>query len=258
MTPATKHAMRKIARELHVALAAPTLAYDRAIRDIMEALNESFVHTLITHRKLRTGMLDAAHDPLGWMTLSTAGAHIEIHYLAQVASKVTPAFNKMAARVSVVTRPIAELQGINPNASFSLLIAAAREANIRLVEDAGRKYAADVRAVFEDPANYDLGVDALRDLLVARGSVSVSHADLIARDQVLKLSADMNEARQRAAGVEEYTWSGIMDERERPSHVALEGNRYAWGAPTPIGYTPGKDYQCRCIAIAYVPELEGL
>lgn len=260
MTSAAKLHMRAIARRAKVIVSAQELQYASSLRALFRGLHDAYVTTLVTHRKLRTGFVDTfGDDPLGWMTLGTAGAAIEVHFTTQAAHKVGAAFDRMAPRLQRVTREIATLQGISPvDQGIADVAATARNANIELVEKAARDYAADVRAVFEDPENYDLAPSALRELLVARGNASIARADLIARDQVLKFAGQMNKIRQLNAGVEEYTWSGVMDVRERPSHVALEGNRYKWGESTPIGYEPGQDYQCRCIAIAWVSELADL
>lgn len=45
------------------------------------------------------------------------------------------------------------------------------------------------------------------------------------------------------------TWVGVMDDRERPSHVAMEGETVAYDAPFSNGQQiPGDDeYNCRCI-----------
>lgn len=78
------------------------------------------------------------------------------------------------------------------------------------------------------------------------------HARLIARDQTAKLNADITESQQRDAGIKYYRWSGVMDERERPSHRRLQGKIISWDNPpeTDGGRRchPGEDYQCRCCA----------
>jgi len=83
--------------------------------------------------------------------------------------------------------------------------------------------------------------------------MSKRHAKLIARDQTAKLNAVITESQQRDAGVSRYTWSGVMDQRERRSHRALEGKIFNWDNPpeTDGGRRchPGQDYQCRCCAI---------
>ncbi len=40
-------------------------------------------------------------------------------------------------------------------------------------------------------------------------------AELIARDQIGKLNGDLIEYRQTNIGIKEYTWRGVLDERER-------------------------------------------
>jgi hypothetical protein len=49
-------------------------------------------------------------------------------------------------------------------------------------------------------------------------------------------------------------YKGVMDARERPEHVALEGEVVAWGQPYSSGQMyPGEgDYNCRCLEIVSV------
>jgi SPP1 gp7 family putative phage head morphogenesis protein len=74
------------------------------------------------------------------------------------------------------------------------------------------------------------------------------HARLIARDQTGKLYGKLAKSQQEDAGIDEYIWSGVMDNRERESHVDREGDRYRWGE---LGesHEPGQEIQCRCIAV---------
>ena len=98
-------------------------------------------------------------------------------------------------------------------------------------------------------------------------SVDKRRARFIARDQVAKLNSQITQAQQRDAGVEEYVWSTVEDERVRYCHRELNGQTFRWDEPpemwTPImknkmvvgrAYTgrhchPGEDFQCRCVAI---------
>lgn len=83
-----------------------------------------------------------------------------------------------------------------------------------------------------------------------------SRADLIAVDQIASINADLNEARQKAIGIDSYSWSGKLDKRERPLHKRLEGNIYKWGQSTGAegGQAPGKPIRCRCVARAVIPK----
>lgn len=78
-----------------------------------------------------------------------------------------------------------------------------------------------------------------------------SHADLIARDQLQKLHGRLNEERQRAAGVDRYTWTTQGDDRVRPEHAAREGRTFSWDRPPDEGH-PGEPIACRCYAEAVI------
>ncbi len=99
-------------------------------------------------------------------------------------------------------------------------------------------------------------VEELRSLVMERFDVSKSRADLIARDQVLKLNGQITEERQTRAGVEQYVWTTAGDERVREEHAALEGQVIDWNSPPTVGH-PGEDYQCRCVAFPLIPEIDG-
>lgn len=141
--------------------------------------------------------------------------------------------------------------------SIQAEIAKRRDENIQLVVKAGREYADSVAEIFGDPENDGLRTEDLKVKLLARGGVSESRAELIARDQTLKLAGAITEIRQRNAGVDEYIWSTSLDERVRDEHAALEGERFSWSSPPAIGH-PGQDFQCRCVAVPVVDDLEGL
>ena len=95
-----------------------------------------------------------------------------------------------------------------------------------------------------------------------RLSVAQSRAELIARDQVLKLNGQITRERQQAAGIDEYIWTASGDERVREMHADLDGERFSWDDPPVTNEDgdrnhPGEDYQCRCTAYPVLPELEG-
>lgn len=100
-------------------------------------------------------------------------------------------------------------------------------------------------------------VKDLRDELIAEFKVTKDRAELIANDQIGKLNAQLTEQRQRQIGVEEYTWRGVLDARERHEHVQREGKVYAWTNPPPDGH-PGVPIRCRCRAEPRLPLLGDL
>jgi SPP1 gp7 family putative phage head morphogenesis protein len=122
---------------------------------------------------------------------------------------------------------------------------------------------AEVREVITGPLREGIRVEEVRERIQERLGVVRSRAELIARDQTLKLYGQIQEARQTAAGIEEYTWSTSDDERVRSRHQELEGTTQRWDSPPIVDRKtgrrahPGNDFQCRCAAIPILPA-EGL
>lgn len=186
---------------------------------------------------------------------------------SQIGPKVKPIFNVMAGEVlKANARTSKEIFLVQPkNIGVDKIVADAQAFNVKLVEDANRAYSASVRDIFTNPDNFGRPIDSLKRELFARGDVSESRAELIARDQTLKTNAAINGARQESAGITKYVWSTSLDERVRgnpdgawpdaePSHYDLEGKIFSWDDPPEPGH-PGEDYQCRCIALPYIEEL---
>ena len=89
--------------------------------------------------------------------------------------------------------------------------------------------------------------ETLAKVLQERLQVSESRAKLIARDQVLSFTSDLAATRQQAAGVTEYIWRTVNDNRVRSTHEARAGQRFRWDTPPPGGH-PGTEVLCRCYA----------
>ena len=182
-------------------------------------------------------------------------AGIKVH----VAKHVGESFDRMAGEINKRNLAGMKLLGVTPRAMGAEdILRRARDANIGLVEKAGRSYAADVRAIFEDDANFGVDVGELAsklwDRMKERGDVSESRARLIARDQTLKTCAALTRDRAEKAGYTRYTWSTVSDDRVRPMHADLDDTPHSWDEPpitSPDGERnhPGEDYQCRCVPI---------
>ena len=174
----------------------------------------------------------------------------ELDVQAGIARKVGTLAEGVGASVAKAQgRVLGRLLGVSFEDQAPLgAIRAFRDRNIRLMEDAGRFYAKDVRKIFETPGIFGLRVEEIRKLIQDRAGVWESRAELIARDQVLKLHGEINEERQTKAGIESYTWSTSRDSRVRPEHAAMEGKTVAWSNPPEFGH-PGDDYMCRCVGV---------
>jgi SPP1 gp7 family putative phage head morphogenesis protein len=73
------------------------------------------------------------------------------------------------------------------------------------------------------------------------------HAELIARDQVVKQNGRMTRIRHEGIGVTHYTWQTVGDQRVRKKHQAFQGRRYSYTKGAGVdGVNPGEEIQCRC------------
>lgn len=81
--------------------------------------------------------------------------------------------------------------------------------------------------------------------------MSRRHANFIARDQLGKFTASINEAQSEYVGAEEYIWKTVLDNRVRHEHAEREGKKFRYDTP-PEGGNPGMDYRCRCTAAAII------
>lgn len=140
-------------------------------------------------------------------------------------------------------------------------IAAFRKRNLSLIKRLEKQQVEELRGVLEEATEKGWPVKTLRARVMERFSVTKSHADLIARDQILKLNGELQQMRQTKAGITEYIWSTSNDERVRPEHAELDGERFSWDDPPESGANgerehPGQGISCRCVAIPVVPWLE--
>lgn len=116
----------------------------------------------------------------------------------------------------------------------------------------------------------------------ASNGLSDKKCCLLARDQIGKLQGQVAEAQMEEIGLEMYIWDTSGDERVRgnpagkyptavPSHYVMDGLLCRWDDATvyskdngktwinrpanAVKLHPGRDIQCRCVALAYIPEL---
>lgn len=132
------------------------------------------------------------------------------------------------------------------------LIEAFTDANVGLIRNIGDQLANRVEgAVMSAVQNGRLWPDLARDLEKYYG-FSEERARLIARDQVLTLAADIDQARQREMGIKRFVWRSVEDSRVREEHEEFNGNTYSYDDP-PLNkdgepVLPGDEPLCRCRA----------
>ena len=169
--------------------------------------------------------------------------------------KLTPQIRKFSQRVETKNgEEFHRVIGIPaPNAGIKSQLDTFQDQNVALIKSLASDQIQDVRTLLEQAEVSAWRVEELRAKIQDRFDVAKSKADLIARDQVLKLNSQLTKTRQTNAGITRYIWTTSKDERVRPAHQDLEGTVQAWSDPPVVdddGRTanPGEDYQCRCTA----------
>lgn len=150
-----------------------------------------------------------------------------------------------------------------------------RAENVDLISSIPEQSLAEVDELLDELWSQGARVETLAAEILKRFDVSDSRADLIARDQTLKLNSNLSQSRQEATGITEYIWTTSGDERvrgnpsglypnpsetgkTRPDHFHLDGQKFSYGDPPVVDEAsgrraaPGQDYQCRCLAAPVV------
>lgn len=130
-----------------------------------------------------------------------------------------------------------------------------RQKNIDLAKKLAGDSMQRVKEILDD--NSGEHANTLAKRIEQAVGTTASHARLLARDQTLKLNADLTKHRQTAAGITRYEWSTSNDDRVRPMHRALDGQEFDWAHPPVVSSDgrrepPGLDYQCRCVAVPVI------
>lgn len=127
-----------------------------------------------------------------------------------------------------------------------------------------------LRKELAGPLEAGVRVEDLMAHLQERFDIDARRAELIARDQTLKLSGQLQEERQTQAGIKRYVWTTSGDERVRHDHADLDGKVFSWDDPPIVNASevargkpprrehPGGDFQCRCNSDPVLDDLSDL
>ncbi len=134
-----------------------------------------------------------------------------------------------------------------------------RERNTDLITSLGDREVTALEGILDDAQRGAWRVEDLKDKIQDAFGMTQSKADLLARDQTLKLNGELTELRQTNAGITSYIWTTSEDERVRPAHADLDGTEQSWDDPPEVSDDgrrehPGGDYQCRCVAVPILPD----
>lgn len=164
------------------------------------------------------------------------------------------------ASPKAVARQIRSIIGLAPNQEEAVRnFRLALEGNGRNPLDyklRDRRFDALIRKGDLSPEKIDRMVDAYRRKMLAfNANTNATTAALDAQKLAQRMAWQDAQAKGIVgAGDLVKVWRGVMDDRERDEHVAMEGETVPFDAPFSNGeMTPGEStYNCRCVAIVKV------
>jgi SPP1 gp7 family putative phage head morphogenesis protein len=102
-------------------------------------------------------------------------------------------------------------------------------------------------AVFRGLNNRTPARDVAREIRKV-AEVGQSRAELIAADQLQKLSGRLDQERQQQVGADEFDWVHSAKRYPRIEHLERDGKRFAWNSPVGRDDPPGRAIRCGCRA----------
>ena len=175
-------------------------------------------------------------------------------------------FERLVANVAIFSKAqwakqVRETLGVNlPELEPNLkpIIAKFRVENTDLITSLAKDKVRRVHTILAE-AGSGTRVEEIRRRIMGELGVTKWRADLIARDQVLSLNAQITQKRHSQAGITQYRWRTAGDASVRKAHADLNGLRFRYDDPPLVDAkrgrceNPGEDYQCRCRAEAVIP-----
>jgi len=144
--------------------------------------------------------------------------------------------------------------------------------NYTLITSNAKRYVSEINTLTEQAIVNGLSPNKLsQEIMKSTEGLSNKHCRLLARDQIGKLNGQITQAQMQEVGLDLYVWSTSMDDRVRDDHAIMEGLLCRWDDASVCSYDngktwvnrpsnavhlhPGQDIQCRCIGLAFYPEL---
>lgn len=117
--------------------------------------------------------------------------------------------------------------------------------NVALINSIPADQLAEMEQIVQRGVMNGSASSVIKQQIMDRYAVSENRAKLIAIDQIGKANAALSKQRLDDAGIKDYIWRGVLDQRERKVHVDREGKKY------PVGYQHndgqiGMAVRCRC------------
>lgn len=281
MTPAERLRLRRQVvaasqarrRRPRIAPAPPpnglVLAYTRELLALSREMDSAIWAALRREGVARADAADGSAPDLVDVSTAERRRLVDViaHRLGEIAGRknLVGKLEALALRVGQFSRTqwrkqLQDAIGIGPSADLDLevFVAGWRRKNTALIVSLAKDKVSRVRGVLAE-AGVGMRHEQIARRIEEETGATESRAVLIARDQVLKLNADVTEAQHAAAGITEFVWSTSRDERVRKSHRDLDGKRFAYANPPLVdgeAATPGQPVQCRCVAIPVLPGID--
>lgn len=152
----------------------------------------------------------------------------------------------------------------NNDPTLNQLVNAWVSENTRLITSIPDQFLDNVARVVNAGFRNGSTIEVIRKDIQKQFKIADDRARLIARDQIAKLSSDVDRRVSLEAGFELYVWVTSQDDRVRDSHKVMNGKVCSWEDPTiyknnindkkwrkrsSIGGVEkhiGQDFQCRC------------
>lgn len=249
---------------------AAAATYASALLDVHAEVTEA-VASILRGAGLLPERIDAAADGGGPIVTPEAAMRAE-RELAELRVRLARGHRFPLAKLDVVAARVASHSGRVWAAALSKLGVKLTDVrsphleylrsiwqhrNLDLITSLSLDHVDKVREVLNE--HRGARVEQLARHIEETTDATASRARLLARDQTLKLNAEITQARHQAAGVTEYVWRSSRDERTRQTHKDLDGTRQRYALPPVVDprtgrrANPGDDYQCRCTADPVIP-----
>jgi SPP1 gp7 family putative phage head morphogenesis protein len=249
--------------------AAQMKKYERAIGKLTNAMFREYAKELsLVFRQNEVITVDASISSQARIVLNKLRRRFERLFARNATTIVESVFNGIdKASSATLGQSLRELSGgitlktdAMPAALRQAMTAAIAE-NVQLIKSIGQQYHTQIEgAVMRSLQPGGRGMADVREALNKYEGITDRRKDLIARDQVRKVTTAINVERAKSAGITKFRWrhSGGGSE-PRQDHVDMDGMVFDYDDPPVIdertgerGY-PGQLINCRCQA---VPVLE--
>lgn len=257
---------------------ATVVAYQTLLRGFFSTLDEHLEKVLLQGWETNPAHFSGAvprSDAGGsssYVRKRLGAATLAVEEVIKPGSQLSRDIRVLAARVNDKGDiEFRRLIGISPRKDLGIGAALDqfRDDNVAKIKSLAGQQLDEITTILGDAEIGALRVEEVRKQIQDRFSVNRSKADLLARDQILKLNGDLTKTRQSAVGITQYIWTTSHDERVRGTpggkwpkglHYDLDGTIQNWNAPPICSLDgrrehPGGDYQCRCTAFPVLPEL---